>query len=145
MNSLYPLSIFWQFVSFAGVGAVATGVHYLILISLVQASGVNPTLASAIGALAGAFVSYTLNYRYTFRSTASHAVSLAKFFIIAGVGLLLNSLVMWIGTSGFHMHYLLSQIIATGLVLIWNFAGNRFWTFRECANEGEATRMKAKQ
>jgi len=35
------------------------------------------------------------------------------------------------GVNVFQLHYLLVQVIATGLVLLWNFAGNRSWTFRE--------------
>jgi putative flippase GtrA len=32
-------------------------------------------------------------------------------------------------------HYLPSQIIATGLVLVSGFVANRVWTFREKADE----------
>ena len=129
--SLPGFSIFRQFVSFAGVGAIATAVHYAILIVLVQFYHLNPTLASGIGAVAGALISYSLNYHYTFRSNGRHAVSVAKFFIVAAVGLVLNSMSMLICIEVFGFHYLLSQVLATGLVLIWSFAVNRAWTFRE--------------
>ena len=129
--SLPGFSIFRQFVSFAGVGAVATAAHYLVLIGLVQFYGLNPTLASGIGAVVGALISYGLNYHYTFRSNNSHALSLAKFFAVAGIGLVLNSISMLICIEVFGVHYLLSQVLATGLVLIWSFTMNRAWTFRE--------------
>lgn len=129
--SLPGSSIFRQFVSFAGVGAIATAGHYLILIVLVQFYSLNPTLASGIGAVAGALISYGLNYHYTFRSNSSHALSIAKFFAVAGVGLVLNSLSMLICIEVFGVYYLLSQVLATALVLIWSFAANRAWTFRQ--------------
>ena len=129
--NLPSLSIFRQFVSFAGVGAVATAAHYVILVFLVQFYQSNPTIASGIGAIAGALISYGLNYRYTFRSSNTHALSIAKFFAVAGVGLVLNSMCMLICIEVFGVHYLLSQVLATGLVLIWSFTMNRAWTFRE--------------
>ena len=129
--SLRGSSIFRQFVSFVGVGAVATAAHYVILIVLVQFYHLNPTLASSIGAVAGALISYVLNYHYTFRSNSGHAVSMVKFFAVAGVGLVLNSMSMLICIEVFGFYYLLSQVLATALVLIWSFSANRAWTFRE--------------
>lgn len=129
--SLRGSSIFRQFVSFVGVGAVATAAHYLILIVLVQFYHFDATLASGIGAVAGAFISYVLNYRFTFRSKSSHALSIAKFFAVAGVGLVLNSITMLICIELFGFYYLLSQVLATALVLIWSFTANRAWTFRD--------------
>jgi putative flippase GtrA len=29
----------------------------------------------------------------------------------------------------FALNYLACQVVATGLVLLWNFAANRLWTF----------------
>ncbi len=129
--SLLGSSIFRQFVSFVGVGAVATAAHYLILIVLVQFYHLDPILASGIGAIAGALISYVLNYHFTFRSNSTHALSVAKFFIVAGVGLALNSMSMLVCIELFGFYYLLSQILATALVLIWSFTANRAWTFRE--------------
>ena len=130
MRSAKP-SIVRQFVSFAGVGVVATTMHYAILIALVQLCGVNPTLASGIGAVAGACVGYLLNYYYTFRSSNSHVASMAKFFAVAGVGLVLNSLCMLLCTEVLGLHYILSQMMATGMILLWTFFANRAWTFHQ--------------
>jgi len=130
MVSRFRTSLLSQFAGFASVGAMATATHYVVLIGLVQLGRVSPLIATAIGAFVGAFVSYILNYRYVFRSKAGHMTSLPKFFAIAGIGLVLNSFFMWIFNTGLHLHYLLAQAIATGLVLVWSFSANRIWTFR---------------
>jgi len=124
-----------QFVRFAGVGVVGTGAHYATLIALVQALAVNAVLASSLGAIVGALVNYFLNYRYTFRSSKRHHEAMSKFFVIAGVGFALNGAIMALLTQLLVLHYLLSQVISTGLVLGWNFAGNRLWTFHDRACE----------
>lgn len=123
------LELFRQFVRFAGVGCISAIGHYGLLIVLVRGAGVAAVPASTAGALLGAWINYSLNYRFTFRSSKNHKESVSKFAAVAVVGLLLNTLFMWIGVDVLHMHYLLSQIITTGLVMIWSFLGNRFWTF----------------
>ncbi|MBE0623363.1 MAG: GtrA family protein [Burkholderiales bacterium] len=118
-----------QFVKFTGVGFVSAIGHYGLLIGLVQLAGAAAVPASAAGAVFGAGINYSLNYRYTFSSSKRHRDAVLKFAAVAGVGLALNTLFMWVGVHLIGAHYLLSQIVTTGLVLIWSFAGNRYWTF----------------
>ncbi len=127
--------LFRQFVRFTGVGCVSAIGHYGLLILLVQAAGVAAVPASAAGALLGAWINYSLNYRFTFRSSKPHTESVAKFAVVAAVGLLLNTLFMWIGVELLGVHYLLSQIATTALVLVWSFIANRFWTFQVAAHD----------
>ena len=119
-----------QFLRFATVGGIATAIHYLILVVLVQAANMNAVWASTIGFIISAVCNYLLNYRFTFRSNVEHRLAVIKFFIVAGVGLILNSLTMLILTEYMGVHYLLAQVLATGIVLLWNFTGNRLWTFK---------------
>jgi len=124
------LALFRQFVKFTGVGFVSAIGHYGLLIALVQLAGVSAVPASAAGALLGAWINYSLNYHFTFRSSKRHRDAVLKFAAVASVGLVLNTVFMWVGVELIGAHYLLSQVVTTGLVLIWSFAGNRFWTFQ---------------
>jgi putative flippase GtrA len=119
-----------QFLSFTAVGAVGTAAHYSTLIALVQLVHVHPVPSSAVGFTVGALVNYSLNYRVTFRSTKLHWDSMPKFFLVAIVGLALNTGIMALLTGPLAMHYLVAQIIATATVLAWTFTANRLWTFR---------------
>jgi putative flippase GtrA len=121
-----------RFLRFALVGAVATGIQYAILIALVRSWLTGPTLASCIGFVVSAVANYSLNYRFTFRSRSSHAPAIAKFFLLAGAGLLINAGLMRLLTL-LGWNYLLAQLCATALVLLWNFFGNSLWTFSERA------------
>jgi putative flippase GtrA len=127
------IALLRQFVKFTGVGFVSAIGHYGLLIALVQLAAVPAVPASAAGALLGAVINYSLNYRYTFRSTRQHREAVLRFAAIAAIGLALNTLFMWVGVVLIGAHYLLSQVVTTVLVLIWNFAGNRYWTFRSAA------------
>ena len=119
-----------QFLGFAAVGVVGTAAHFATLLILVQKFHADPVWSSVIGFIVGAAVNYLLSYRVVFRSRKRHVEAMSQFFSVAGVGLLLNAAIMAFAVQTLGWHYLVSQILATGTVLLWNFAGNRFWTFR---------------
>ncbi|MDP1653401.1 MAG: GtrA family protein [Rhodocyclaceae bacterium] len=119
-----------QFVAFAGMGVVGTLAHYSTLLALVEWVGLTSVAGSATGFIVGALVNYSLNYNFTFRSTASHRLALPRFMTVATVGFFLNSLFMMAGTRWTPLHYLVVQVFATGAVLFWGFAANSLWTFK---------------
>ena len=120
-----------QLLRFAAVGAVGTCAHYLLLVVMVEAGGVNEVGASTAGATLGALVNYVLNRRYTFCSTRRHAEALPRFLAIAGLGLVINFGLMLVMVEALRIHYLVAQVVATVLVLLWNFAGNHLITFSQ--------------
>lgn len=128
-----------QFLLFTGVGAIGTAGHYLVLVAMVQISGIAPVYASACGFVVGALINYYLNYRYTFDSTKSHAETLFKFMTVATLGFAVNGGIMALGTEWASFNYLFVQLAATATVLLFNFSLNRCWTF---AIPGSATTEK---
>ena len=125
------MTITAQFLIFSAAGVFAAIGHYGTLIALSELAGVGPVPASLAGFVVGGVISYLLNYRFTFRSTKQHREALSKFFVVAAVGFVLNGAIMAGLTGPAGLHYLPAQLITTGVVLIWTFLCNRFWTFRE--------------
>lgn len=117
----------FQFGRFLIVGGMATAIQYAILLALTGA-GIEPLPASSFGFAASALANYTLNRRFTFHSEVKYVTGLERFSIIAGVGLALNAVIMAAGIR-LGLHYVASQIVATAIVLLWNFQINRLWTF----------------
>jgi putative flippase GtrA len=118
-----------QFLRFAQVGALCTGIHYALLTGGVEWLGLDAVLASTAGFVASAVVNYLLNRRYTYASTASHAVLVWRFVAVMGVGLMLNALLMRLLHGYLGWHYVLAQVFATAGTLSWNFLAHRQWTF----------------
>jgi putative flippase GtrA len=123
------LELHQQFIRFAGVGVTSAIGHYGLLILLTQFAAVDAVIASSAGAVLGAAINYSMNYRFTFRSNKRHRESMSKFAVVAAIGLLLNTFFMWVGVHVLAVYYLVSQIATTGLVLLWSFSANRYWTF----------------
>ena len=117
-----------QFSKFATVGAVGTLVHYVVLILMVSGLALSPILGTSTGALAGALVNYVLNHHYTFGGGASHARALPRFMLMAAVGLGLNATIVGMLTH-FGIHYLVAQVLATGIVLVVNYLVSKLWIF----------------
>jgi putative flippase GtrA len=130
VQQLLARAVVRDFLRFTAVGAVATGVHYAVLIGLAELAGVHPVIGTACGALTGGVVSYTLNRIYTFAVRPAYMRGLVKFIVVISIGAALNAgivaVFMWLG-----LWYLFAQFIATGLVLIWNFAVSRVVVFRQ--------------
>jgi putative flippase GtrA len=118
-----------QFQAFSLVGVAAAVVHYGTLVGLVEGVGAGPVPATLAGYVLGGLVSYALNRRYAFRSDRPHAQAGWRFALVAGIGFGLTWLAMALFTGRLGWPYLPSQVLTTGLVLVWSFLANRLWTF----------------
>lgn len=118
-----------QFFQFAGIGAIGTAAHFLVLAALVGLDW-NALLATTLGAVCGATVNYVLSCHFIFRRR-SHWIAVPQFASIAMVGWALNAALFQAQHAWLGIDLWLAQCVTTGVVLIWNFAGNRLWTFAE--------------
>lgn len=119
----------WQFARYAGVGLLATAVHYTVLVLGVEQAAWAPWLASGYGATIGAQVAFLGNRWFTFAAGARLGTSWRRFQATALVGAVIGmAIVAAAGRLG--VHYVPAQMLATGLVLVLSFVVNRIWSFR---------------
>jgi putative flippase GtrA len=119
----------WQFVRYAGVGLVATAVHYGVLIVAVETAAWPPWLASGYGATLGAQVAFLGNRWFTFEPGARLGSAWWRFQTTAALGAS-TGMVIVAGAARLGVYYLPAQMLATALVLVLSFAVNRSWSFR---------------
>jgi putative flippase GtrA len=118
-----------RFARFLLVGGLCTALQYLILVAGVRGFGLSATLSSTLGYVASTAVNYYLNHRFTFASESLHRHALPRFLLIVCCGLALNAAVTFVGTSIYGLHYIVAQMLATCVTLLWNFLANSRWTF----------------
>lgn len=118
-----------QFRAFFGVGLLAAVVHYGLLIVLVEWRRWDAVLATIAGYLGGGLVSYILNRSLTYEANRSQLAAGWRFAVVALVGLGLTTLMMSLFLHGFGWHYLPSQVVTTGIVLVWSFFAHKYWSF----------------
>jgi putative flippase GtrA len=89
------------------------------------------TQAKFISFCVAATNSYIWNRCWTFRSRdPNRRRQLFQFFIVVGIGAALNGGIFHVLYDGMHIYDLIALVIATGIVMCWNFFMNRAWTFR---------------
>jgi putative flippase GtrA len=126
-----------QFIKFAIVGASGTVIDFLILIILKNV-GFHTLIANALSFTAGLTNNYFWNSRWTYKETVEKFSmdQFIKFTAVSLIGLGLNSIILLvlespieklIGMPG--LGYLPAKVIATIIVLFWNYMANRKWTF----------------
>lgn len=136
-----------RFVKFAFVGALGAVTDFTILIALVEFASLLPVVAGGFGFTAAVLQNFFLNRLWTFPESRIHNTrrQIAKFAIVSivglginliGIGLLDQSLrPFWIDfvsspDLGFRISYIFAKLVSVGIVLFWNFAANRLWTFK---------------
>ena len=129
-----------KFLGYSVTGFAATGAHYLTMIALVWYWGGHEVIASCLGFATGACVKYPLNYWWNFRSRQPHRVAIPRFVVGIAVGFALNAMVLALLLQAFdRLHYMVSQVLTTGVVLFANYAIARLWIFRAARERPEGS------
>lgn len=114
------------------VGGTAFVVDFGLLALLVEVSNISVSIAVVPAFIAGLLVNYLLSIRWVFasRNITNRRIEFTIFAIIGVVGLLINELSIWSIHFGLGYHWAYSKIVATVLVLIWNFGMRKVLLFR---------------
>jgi putative flippase GtrA len=118
-----------QLLAFTGVGVVAAIVHYGLLAGLVELAAWRAVPATLVGYIGGGVVSYWLNRSMTYQSNRPHEEAGWRFAVVAAVGFGLTYFCMNLLHGSFGIHYMLAQVLTTGVVLVWSFVAHKVWTF----------------
>ena len=100
------------FLRYSAVGAVATAVHYALLVLCVERGGWPAFAASGFGAVLGAQVAYLGNRWFTFAHRGAVRTSWPRFQATALIGALLGMAIVALGVR-LGVHYLVAQVMAT--------------------------------
>jgi putative flippase GtrA len=112
-----------QFFRYLFVGGFAAGINIGSLYIFKECNGMYYLVANVIGFLLGLIVNYILSKLliFTEESNVNKTFEFVTYAIIGILGLGFDTLFMWFGTSVIGIYYMLSKIISTGIVFIWNF------------------------
>ncbi|MBK7317537.1 GtrA family protein [Candidatus Villigracilis affinis] len=128
-----------RFSRFLAVGAVGTLLDFSLL-TLLKLAGLPTLLANSLSFTAGLVNNFTWNRLWTFGDAIQPdwRRQLIQFTAVSLVGLALNNLIVLSleGIFGTMLGqpdwgYLPAKVIATGVVVFWNYFANRMWTFKK--------------
>ncbi len=119
-----------KFLKFGLVGLSGVIVDFGFTILCKEVLKIQKYIANAIGFTMAASSNYFLNRIWTFESTNPKiALEYSEFLIISMIGLVINTLILYVLVSKFRMNFYVSKVIAIGVVTVWNFFANSVYTF----------------
>lgn len=136
MRLLFTFSLFLEkafllkFLRFCIVGVSGTVIDFGLTWLCKEVFKIPKFIANAIGFVVAATNNYILNRIWTWGSTNDQVgVEYTKFFVVSLIGLGINTLILYIFNEKLKWNFYLSKVFATGVVMLWNFFANNFFTF----------------
>ena len=145
-----------RFLKFCVVGTIGTVIDFGLLNLLYNVLGLHQVLSNVISVSTATVSNYTWSRFWVYPETRHQhgARKFGQFVVVSIVALGLNTAILWVtdhwflGQDGLLggliapaavwlgiEHSVLSsnaaKVVATGIVLFWNFLANRMWTFRD--------------
>ena len=115
--------LFAQLVKFGIVGVFATILEWGIFFVFTNVLNIHYVISTAISFLISTVFNYYLSVKYVFDvdNEKSKKRNFVVFVIFSIIGLGLNELILWICIEKTHVYNMIGKIIATGIVMIFNF------------------------
>lgn len=116
-------SLISQILKFGVVGGLAFVIDYGIMVLCKELLDFSILLSVALGFIVSVIFNYILSIAWVFNvdKEKDKKKNFILFILLSIVGLILTEIIMYVGTDIFRIHYLIVKIIATAIVMVFNF------------------------
>jgi putative flippase GtrA len=146
LTRFWPLAL--QFLRYVAVGGVAFVVDFGLMVLLREQAGLHHLVAATISFLCGLVVNYLLALAWVFEHR-THEDRVREFIwygVIGVVGVGLNAAIIAFFADGLGLHYTLAKLIASAVILMFNFGTRRQLLFNpDSRYNAEALEQLAKR
>ncbi|NDK08396.1 glycosyltransferase [Candidatus Gracilibacteria bacterium] len=119
------------FIKYGIVGLSGTAIDIGSLYIFVDLLGINLYIGVTLSFILAVINNFLLNKIWTFRDKSiKYKRQFAKFFIVSIIGFSLTMACMYVLVDILQIYYIYSKIITSIIVVLWNFLGNKYWTFK---------------
>ncbi len=118
-----------QIMKFGVVGFLCFFIDYGLMVLFTEAFHINYLVSAALSFSISTIVNYSLSMRYVFKSKkdANKVNEFILFVVLSVIGLGVNEAAMWIAVDGLGIHYMISKIGATAVVMVFNFVTRKIF------------------
>ena len=118
-----------QILKFGVVGGIAFLIDYVVLFCCKEFLGFSVLVSAATGFTVSVIYNYIASVKWVFDvdKEKDPKKNFIIFIILSIVGLILTEIIMWIGTDLMHINYLIVKIVATAIVMVFNFVTRKMF------------------
>ncbi|MFP3156355.1 GtrA family protein [Lachnospiraceae bacterium ZAX-1] len=118
-----------QIIKFGIVGGLSTAIDLVLLFVFTEFFGIYYLWSAAMSFSISLIFNYICSMHFVFqrKEDAHKGKEFLLFFILSVCGLGINQLLLWILVEQFTIHYMLSKILATGVVMVWSFVTRKIF------------------
>ena len=125
---MQPPKLHQTLLRFCITGLTTAVIYLTICYLLVKISKTSAEIAGFIGFVAILPINYLLHKLWSFESKRFHRETAPKFLVVIVLGIIINSTAIHIFVT-FGLHFLIAQVFAMSVVIIWNFGMFKWWVF----------------
>lgn len=123
--------LFNQIIKFGIVGGLAFLIDYSLLYVLTEFCNIHYLISSTISFTVSLIFNYILSIKWVFDVNKKQTPKeIIVFTVLSVIGLLINQLVMYLMVDIFKIYYMLTKIVATAIVMVWNFITRKIFIER---------------
>ncbi|MCI8584681.1 MAG: GtrA family protein [Lachnospiraceae bacterium] len=118
-----------QIIKFGFVGFLCFFIDYGIMVLLTERFGVDYLLSSGISFTVSVVVNYILSVTFVFETDKkkNRLKEFVVFVFLSVIGLGINEVCMWLSVEWLGIHYMISKIGATAVVMVYNFISRKLF------------------
>lgn len=112
------------------VGGTGTFVDFLFLYTLTELFHLHYLISTAVAFAIATGVNYLLCIAWVFeRGRHSALTEVLLVFMVSGVGLLLNEIIVFLLVEFMLLWYMSAQFVAVGAIFFWNYSTRKYYVF----------------
>lgn len=124
----------WVLTKYGIVGVSGTIIDVGLLYIFVEYGHIPLLTAAALSFVFAVANNFYWNKKWTFGDASKrYAKQYIKYLIVSLIALGLNMIVLYALTTLFGLWYIFAKLLTSGVIFLWNFTINKFWTFRNYA------------
>jgi len=122
-------NFFIQFLRYGIVGGIAAVVNIGMLYVFTELFGLHYIFSNILAFTLGLIVNYFLSVKYVFSKERkeNRKLEFIVHIVIGIIGLSLDTLLVYLFTDKADLYYMMSKIISTAIVFIYNFASRKIF------------------
>ncbi len=131
MSKILDNILIKQILKFGLVGGLAFLIDYVFLYILTEFIGIHYLISSIISFIISVIFNYIMSIKWVFDVKKQQGLKeFIVFIVLSVIGLIINEIIMYVMVDLMNIHYMISKLFSTGVVMVYNFITRKIFVER---------------